>query len=263
MKIRYINLERSPERRVRIESLLAEQGLTEISNRFTGIVPVKPLDGLAVSVTGCLMSHLSLLGSLRESETTLILEDDACFSQNFGKNIRTIPSLIDNANLDIIFLGQTVAFNDVATHAHLIKLLNKLSASGKHQLLDAAKFYRYGAFGYVINKKPVSKVRKLVEELDLSSDAKPIDTMLRQWLKANKLKGSVMFPSLVGVDPSIESTMHDRSDSLTHRLHCELVNLYMNDKSSEAHTDWNEILNDNPNQDALAICKIIYTRLTQ
>lgn len=263
MKIRFINLERSPERRVRIESLLAEQGLTEISKRFNGIVPVQPFHGLPLSVSGCLMSHLSLLGSLCESETTLILEDDACFTPNFGSNIRNIPSVIDNANLDIIFLGQTVGFNDAATHAKLIKLLKKLRISGEHQLLDATRFYRYGSFGYVINKKSVAKIRKLVEELDFTSDAKPIDTLLSQWIKTNKLKGGIIFPSLVGVDPSIESTMYDRSDSLSHQLHCELVNLYMNDRSSKALSDWNEILNDNPNQDALAICKVMYKRLTQ
>jgi GR25 family glycosyltransferase involved in LPS biosynthesis len=191
MKIKFINLERSHESRVRIESLLSEQGLTEISNRFEGIVPVKPFNGLPLSVTGCLMSHLSLLDSLCESEATLILEDDACFHQNFGSNLWKIPSLIENANLDIIFLGQTVAFNDAATHAVLIKLLNKLRVSGKHQLLDAARFYRYGAFGYVINKKSVSIVRKLVEELDLTSNAKPIDTLLRQWIKTKKLKEKI------------------------------------------------------------------------
>jgi GR25 family glycosyltransferase involved in LPS biosynthesis len=117
MKIQFINIERSHERRVRIESLLAEQGLTEISNRFNGIVPAQPFDGLPLSVTGCLMSHLSLLGSLCDSEATLILEDDACFHPNFGSNIWKISSLIEHANLDIIFLGQTVAFNDAATHA--------------------------------------------------------------------------------------------------------------------------------------------------
>jgi GR25 family glycosyltransferase involved in LPS biosynthesis len=262
MKIRYINLERSPDRRARIEGLLAEQGLADISERFSGIVPETSLNGLALSVTGCLMSHLSLIDSLDESETTLILEDDACFSKNFSNAILNVPHIINDANFDVLFLGQTVLFDDASTHAELIKLMSELRANNKYRLLNGARFYRYGTFGYVINKNSVSKIRKLIDELDLTLNAKPIDNLLKQWIKEKKLNASVMLPYLIGVDPRFDSTMNDRTGSLRHQLHCELVNLYLNDQSSEIVTDWHKILSKNPNLDALEICKIMYTQLT-
>ncbi|OZA09355.1 MAG: hypothetical protein B7X97_02960 [Methylotenera sp. 17-45-7] len=263
MKIRYINLERSPDRRAHIERLLDEQGVAEISERFAGIVAAKPFKGLALSVTGCLMSHLALINTLQQSETIVILEDDACFSKNFSNIIPNIPSLIDEANLDVIFLGQTVAFNDSALHAQLIKFMGELRASDKYRILNADTFYRYGTFGYVINKKSVSKIKKLIAALDLTRDAKPIDSLMSQWIKTKKLSAGVMFPNLVGVESSFETMMYDRSHSLNHRLHCELVNIYLNDRAEDVVTEWHNILGANPNPDALAICKIMYARLTQ
>ena len=256
-------MDRSHERRVRLETLLSEQGLAAMTERFPGVVAERPLNTLSLSETGCLMSHRSLLGGLTDSENTVILEDDTCFSKDFGIKIKEISSLIDNSTFDIIFLGQTILFQDAEMHAKTIKVFLESRRNNKTLFLNAEDCYRFGSFAYVINKKSVSKINKLIDNLDLKRDAKSIDVLIRQWLRSKKLTGAITLPYLVGVDSNIETTINDRSKAFEHRLHCELVNLYINDNSQVVTGEWLDILNDEPNLQALAVCKIMYARLTQ
>ena len=246
-----------------METLLAEHGLGGISERFAGIIAERPLNGLSLSETGCLMSHRSLLGSLSNGETSVILEDDICFSKDFVIKINEISSLLDKSNLDVIFLGQTILFHDAEMHAKTIKVFSESRQNNRTLFLHAKDYYRYGSFGYVINKNSFAKINQLLGTLNLNREAKSIDVLMGRWLKNKKLTGAIAVPYLVGVDSKIDSTINDRGNEFDHRLHCELVNLYLGDRSSAAVDEWLDILNEKPNLQALAVCRMMYERLTQ
>jgi len=261
-KIIYINLDSSNERRLRMELLLAEKGFVNFSQRFAGIIPKKNYTGLTLSETGCLLSHLSVITSLNKFETTIIIEDDICFSESFKDDIYRVLSIFENKDLDILFFGQTVLYNDIPTHALLIKLKQKLVESRNYSLLDATSFYRYGSFAYAVNGKAVEKIKKLIENLNLENATQPIDSIMKGWFKGGKLKGAILMPYLVGVDPGIPTTMHDRSNAIEHQLHCDCVNLYLKNHLLKKSNQWENILSKSLNNDALELCEIIYRRLS-
>lgn len=260
-KVVYINLDASIERRLRIELLLAEKGLTNFSQRFTGVVAKKKLAGLSLSETGCLLSHLSVITSLNKFETTIIIEDDVCFSDSFKDDINRVMPIFENKELDILFLGQTVLYNDIPTHALLIKLKKKLVETSKYSLLDTTAFYRFGSFAYAVNGKSVEKIKKLIEELNLENATQPLDIIMKGWFKSGKLKGAILMPYLIGVDPDISTTMHDRSNAIEHQLHCDCINLYLKNNRMKESSQWENILSKTQNHDALELCEIIYRRL--
>lgn len=265
MKIYYINLENSKDRRLRMETLLAEQRVADISERFAGIIADKPLRGLPLSVSGCLLSHLSLLDSLQESETAIVLEDDVSFSKKFGDHAEKIVSKFEASGMDLLFFGQTVPYRDAPTHAELIKQLSELRTrgSGAYKFLDATSFYRCGSFGYAVNGASVRKIQKLIRTFDLAENAMPIDNLQKDWLRTGRLSGAILFPYLVGVDSNIQTTMHDRANSLEHQVQADTVNLYLNGYAKNGLNNWRNILEQSPNEEALELCMIIYNRLTR
>lgn len=263
MKIKYINLDESRDRRTRMDDLIHGHRLTEITERFPAHRTDVALNQLSKSETGCLKSHLELIAGLNEGETTLILEDDVCFENNFSENVRQLHMILEKSDFDIVFLGQTLLFKDAAIHAHQIKILSTRKSKLQKILIDADRFYRYGAFAYMINGKSVSKVKNLLRNTDIQKNNHAIDELLSLWLKSGALKGVITLPYMVGVQADIASTMNDRSNSAEHQIHCDLVNTYLDGQPQNMVDTWRNLLKDNPSHEALAICRAMYTRLTQ
>lgn len=73
-RVFYINLDKRPDRRLHIESQLAEFGILSIAERFPAIEHEK-------GNVGCLMSHIAVLKTITERgyKNALILEDDFQF----------------------------------------------------------------------------------------------------------------------------------------------------------------------------------------
>lgn len=245
-----------------MESLLSAHGLLQHAKRHAGIVPERPLNNLTVSETGCLISNLSLLNSLSEEETVLILEDDVCFSPDFSRRTRSLLRNFSDTNLDLLFLGQTVLFNDLNMHRNLIKLWS-LNNNPKSILLEASKSYKFGSFAYAVNGKSIAKIQKLIRAIDLAASATPMDIQLKKWLLSKDLRGAVVFPYLVGVNPEFDTTINDRLRLEDHPLHAAAVNLYLEGQSLDSIKTWRQLLERGPNEQALGLCKLIYDRLTR
>lgn len=263
MKIKYLNLDESALRRRRMDDLIHEHGLTSITERFPARRVELALNKLSISETGCLKSHIELIAGLNDGETTLILEDDVCFEDKFPQNFRQLCKMLEGTDFDIVFLGQTLLFKDAAIHAHQINVLKKRKIKSQKILIDADKFYRYGTFAYVINGKSVSKFKKILSHFNFEENSHAIDVLLNLWLRSGMLKGVITLPYMVGVDPDIQSTMQDRHNSVEHQLHCDLVNIYLDHQQKNMLTSWQKVLEENPNEEALAICRAMYSRLTQ
>lgn len=261
MKIFYINLDESRDRDQRMRSSMTEHQLDKFCERWPGIVADRPLNNLPLSVTGCLLSHLSVLQSLSAGESAIILEDDACLSPKFGKEIEKLTLLLENSGYDLLFLGQTVLFKDAGMHAILNRAYQNFLTKGTRQFLEASSMYRYGAFGYIVNKKSIEKIKLIIAEMALEKEAEPIDKIFGDWLRSKRVRGAISIPYLVGVSPDVATTMHDRNNALEHQLHCELVNIYMEGHASDAIEKWGRTLASQPNEIALAICHAMYRRV--
>jgi len=170
--------------------------------------------------------------------------------------------MLDKSDFDIFFLGQTLLFKDAATHAEQIKVFNNIKSKSQKSLIDAAKFYRFGAFGYMLSGKSVSKLKDIIEKYDFQKNSYAIDVLMGFWLKSGALKGGITIPYMIGVQSDMKSTQEDRTNILEHQMHCDLVNIYLEDYSENIETYWRGLLDGNPDPKALAICKAMYYRLT-
>ena len=263
MIIRYINLENNFDKNQRMQMMLSNLKLDKFSDRFPGVLTLNSLNGLSKSETGCLLAHQSLLMSLSTDQTTIILEDDVKLSNDFPFKIKKLIENFESSQLDLIFLGQTVLPQDVLAHRNLLKFFENSSSLNTNFYLDASKFYRFGAFAYVVNGKSINKINKLFKSMNLSTDAKAIDVLLGRWIRQGLLRATVLFPYLAGVDFNLTSSMHDRTNALRHRRYAELANLYCRDYSNNSQEKWLEIISNQPNERALDICMALYLTLTE
>lgn len=266
MKIHYINLDSNKNRNERILNELTLHDLRKFSERFPGVLAKAPLNGMSLSETGCLLAHYHTLLACKKEETTIILEDDAILCPSFRYKIENLSKKIEHSDFDFIYLGQTVDYFDLKLHLQLLKFLNYSKKNQKSFILDAQNFYRYGAFGYIVNGNSVSKIHELLKNLDLSKSAKPIDILMRNWFTQGTFKAGLVFPYFVGIDSTLQTSMFDRKGGFKSKEHtrlAELVNLYLEGYSPNINSDWQKIISENPNPHALEICKSIYFKLNE
>lgn len=263
MQIRFINLDDCFHKNQRMLQMLSHLGFEKSSERFPGALAINAYNGMSLSETGCLQAHHSLLKSINNNQTTVILEDDVLLSNDFSLKISKLIKDFESSKLDLIFLGQTVLPHDISIHRKLLNHIDNLKNNNTHHIIDATNFYRYGAFAYAVNGKSLKKINNLFESLDMAKNAKAIDVLLGSWIRQGFLSAGVIVPYLAGVDSNLTSTMHDRKNAIRHRRYAELVNLYCKDYSTNAQEEWREILANQPNERALDICKALYLTLTE
>ncbi len=263
MKIIYINLDKDLSRNARMQHMLSTLGLNDSTERFSGVLATVALPGISTSETGCFQSHQHLLTNLSDHQSTIILEDDVRLTDDFGRKINKLIDKFDSSEMDLLFLGQTVLMQDVMLHSKLIKHLEKFESTKDYIILNASSYYRFATFAYAVNYKSKQKIERLFDSLDFTKNTQPIDNLLRIWIKQGLLKAGVIVPYLAGFDSISTSTMHDRKNLHIHRRHDELINLYCKDYSNNTQNEWREIIENQPNNRALEICKALYLTLTE
>ncbi len=226
---RYINLDRSNDRRIRMEAELDRVGLKNSVSRFAAIEPGSGSGKLTKSEYGCFLSHRSLVDGSEPETHLLVLEDDVKLSIHFREGLRGALQSGKRNSLDIIFLGQTVQFDDVAAHARLLEHRRRLESEAamkkpRFAMLDGSATYRWGAFGYVLSPEGAEKLRDLLSEI---RQPEQIDLLFRRALEEGRLKGGVLFPYVVGIEPSLNSTMSERRGTNQHHWHALNVNNYL------------------------------------
>jgi glycosyl transferase family 25 len=155
LNIYYINLDRSLERKERIEKIFIENNLN--FKRISGI-DGKNLDfedikkkysyntNMNIYEIGCALSHMKAIQTAFDDglDNVIIMEDDCNFEYIKYKN-NPINELIKlNNDWDIIQLGST---NTKKKFEYIIK-----------SNLDLVKIYDSGAFAYIINRKGMEKI---------------------------------------------------------------------------------------------------------
>ena len=94
MKIKYINLRHSQDKNSRMQQMLNRHLLENIAERIDGVFSSEAIGKMSISETGCFKAHRSILMSLSEDESVLILEDDLSFCDNFGEKIKILVGRI-------------------------------------------------------------------------------------------------------------------------------------------------------------------------
>ena len=148
-----------------------------------------------VNEIGCYLSHFYILQEIIEIiGYTVILEDDIIIENNIENDINNIISKID-INFDILFLSNLIHEN------HGLHYKDNIYYVDPNNLL-------WGTSAYIINNKNVKKIINLLYDIDL-----PIDTKYKRLINEKKLIGLILFPNLINVDESFESTI--RNSNLT------------------------------------------------
>lgn len=260
----FINLEESRERSLQMQDSLDRLGLSQIVKRFPALRSPIAKKHLSPAEHGCLLSHWTIIERADPDLNLLVLEDDTELSSRLPALLRKLPETMRDLSMDIVFLGQTVEYGDVKTHAKLLKAFNQLQANSHASImLDAQKFYRWGAFGYVIAPQALEKISTLLRQNVEHVDAVPIDNFFKHLLRSQAIKGGIVFPYVVGVNASLGTTMQQRSFAHEHDLHASLVNQYLHGSQVPDESElWRTVLQGTNDPRALALCMRIYQSLT-
>jgi GR25 family glycosyltransferase involved in LPS biosynthesis len=232
----YINMDRSEDRRFRIERELNEAGLTENVYRQAGIIADKKLNSMiSNSELGAFLAHHKLI-SETNSMPRLILEDDARFPIGFKLKLEEILTRVHDTIWDIIFLGTSIEYTDLQRVKSLLNFCNALGNIededfNNYQLIPANPWYVYGCFGYIVNHRAVAKLGELLSLEVALNFPRQIDVALQRYIRSNQLSCYVVFPYLAGIEQNIQSEMLTRSNPAEHHRKLTTVNLFVGRKS--------------------------------
>jgi len=213
---RYINLDRSPARRDKLEQQLRALGIEHAYHRFCAIDGVPP-GANAGAVTpreyGCFASHTTLLREGIQARTHLhVVEDDALLSADF---MPVMSKLIGHGLLDKFDILFTDVF--VPLDLYLINLYERVrrdntrldSVTGQEMLKDIAVFDLQNRVwactsSYVVSQRSVARVSDLLGDALAAGPKVPIDLVLRHLVDSGALKAAVILPFLTSIDLSLD-----------------------------------------------------------
>jgi len=155
--IYYINLNRSLDRKTKIEQTFLENNLKfkrveGVDGKELNIEELKKEYNinpkLNVGEIGCALSHMKIIKEVLndELEYALIMEDDCNFDYVKYKKMKLTDIMKINNDWDII---QLAMINDKNTFTKI---------SNTNQILEKSNFVVAGAMGYLINKKGIQKI---------------------------------------------------------------------------------------------------------
>ncbi len=133
---------------------------------------------------GCYLSHRNIIDKIRTNQSSkysIILEDD--FQVNTDDLYSSVKNIIDSLNnekkdFDMIYLGNL-------NHNHAEKIKDNIYELNKKQHL-------WGTHGYLVNHQSCDKIYNLIQKMKM-----PIDTIYQYLLYKDKLKGYVIYPTII------------------------------------------------------------------
>jgi GR25 family glycosyltransferase involved in LPS biosynthesis len=202
----YINLDRSPERAACMDAQLARLGLGQAVVRHAAVdgaqLPPAPASPLLPGERACLLSHLQVLERAAPDRFTLVLEDDAELSDQLPELVaKCMAGPLDG--VDLAFLECQPQF----TPAHLAALWDvacRLLPAQAHaprraagiELLDAARFFKWGTLAYVVTPAGRGKLIAMFHAWLREGPLLPVDRSYERALAAGTLRGVITVPFL-------------------------------------------------------------------
>ena len=143
------------------------------------------VDGFKPGEVGCYQSHMRLLDAPKNTEYSIIFEDDFMVQPGFHSKVQKI--IQDAGEFDILYLG-----NLDGNHAELV--------NGDVYKVDTTR-YLTGMHGYVIKNENAWKITSKLEY------KKVIDLELPDLIKTGDVNGLVVWPSIVMQNSSLVSSI--------------------------------------------------------
>jgi len=222
---RYINMDRSTERRGALEAQFAAFGCADRYVRFAA-VDGQSLDRSRSSLTdgecGCFESHYRCIKeSMGDDRHLHILEDDVVFGP------RTIPSL--NQVIGDAFGRGEMVFTDIFVRGELVTiqlLMNYYRLSGMlegraHGEAPSPRFVNFldlthisfaGSASYFLRNDAKSRLLSMMERELAAGPTVPVDIFFHRIIHAGELTACCTLPFLTSVDPAaiVSTTIEGR-----------------------------------------------------
>jgi GR25 family glycosyltransferase involved in LPS biosynthesis len=165
----YVNLDRRPDRRQRMEESLRQLGLSALRTR--GMLPEEykgppariqaMWDRPQKGAIGCHFSQVSVMQeALMRKQHAFVMEDDLVFCQDFNERVDHITHFTNHHPWDVFFLGGTFHINPPYWHK---------DKGRDAECTDDPRFMRtYGAFctyAYIVNLESLPKILRNMDLL--------------------------------------------------------------------------------------------------
>jgi GR25 family glycosyltransferase involved in LPS biosynthesis len=221
----YINLDRSPERRRKMEEQLAAYRLSEIYTRFAAVdgktVPM-PQSPLKPGEIGVFLSHRNALEQAKATgQCVHILEDDALLTPH-------LPSVIGDFIAAKLFDQYDFLFTDSVVNCHL-GLMKNLKAEFDSikfpkdggvfrlrdlKLMDLARVFFASFQSYVVAVRSIDKVLTLYEQEIANGPKTPIDIFVQQQVLRGNLRAACIFPFITSgrIEDVVDSFIADQGE---------------------------------------------------
>jgi GR25 family glycosyltransferase involved in LPS biosynthesis len=203
---RYINLDRSPERRLEIERQLSQLGLAERYTRFAAV------DGQAITdrpdvanraEVGCYRSHLDAIRLGAPPQSWLhIAEDDVVLSRHLPQVFDRLMTQEAFQDFDIVFTNVMVLFG-VAPIAEWRMLFDRAVTMTPDGAVTGVKSFSavaldhipfYLCTSYAIHPHAIGKVTDLLAEAFARQPFEPVDIVLGRLANTGALKAACTMP---------------------------------------------------------------------
>jgi GR25 family glycosyltransferase involved in LPS biosynthesis len=223
---RYINLDRSIDRRAALEQRLGAAGCADRYSRFAGIdgsAAPRGASPLSPGALGCFLSHAEVILEHAENQPDQhlhILEDDAVLSA------RTVPIL--DQIIESPMAAYDILFTDISINFNLILQLSAMKtwrASGMadapadggprtpHSVLylDLNGQLFGAASSYLVSRRALPRLAAILRAEIAAGPRLPIDMFYVELLNTDVLRGACAMPFLTSIRPpdECETTIND------------------------------------------------------
>ena len=216
----YINLDRSADRRARMEQQLRRTGRAEIYARSAAIdaeqQDIPDVGGLKKGEVACFLSHFQTIEAARACGQHLhIAEDDAIFPDDIVERIEMIVASDAFEQYDLFFTETIIPLS--ADYLQEYQRIYKENTHAKGAIdfsaVEAKGMYRASASSYVVNRNSADRLARLVEAELAEGPRYPFDIFLRTLIDSDRLRAAIIVPFLTAVAPddAVQSTIGDRS----------------------------------------------------
>lgn len=229
---KYINLDRAVARRQSMELGLARHGLDTIVTRFSARSGDERPKGITPNELGCFLSHQEVITTADPARPLLVFEDDLYFPEKFGKAFAAIVNSVFDREWDMLFLNKMISFADVRALYHMLRLKRKAGdiyapAFNRYSIEPCKGLYVSGAGAYLIRPAAIPKVAAVLKRAADAGYKRPLDMVYLDAINRDEITAQFVFPYLLGINSSFESTIADRPTEENTLLFNDILNLFV------------------------------------
>ena len=203
----YINLDRSVERRERLEAQLSTTGLAGQYARLTavdGTIVQAPTSLVKPAELGCFLSHMRALDLARSWGVPVhVLEDDTILSPH-------LRLVIEDAIVSKLFDHFDIVYTDTFVHCEpfMLKWMKSVfdGVSARRplrladlQVIDLSKQSFAGATSYIVGPRAAERIFALLRQEIATGPKIAFDLFLRDQVLAGRLRAACVFPFLTSI----------------------------------------------------------------